>query len=190
MKLHGSFTSPYVRHCRIELSKAGLDYEFIETDYAASAAGSPTKRVPFLSDGSTVLTDSSSILLYIKQCGGQAGFTDSEDFELYSLVNTTMDTEINLFLLSRDGLGPDSSDYLKRQRSRVASGLDRLNEMVAGSRSQNHDYSDGQIRLACLLEWGLFRNRFDLDGRPALQAFLERIRAWPVFAETAPPADA
>ena len=33
MKLFGSYTSPYVRHCRIVLAQNGQDCEFVETDY-------------------------------------------------------------------------------------------------------------------------------------------------------------
>ena len=62
MELFGSFTSPYVRHCRVVLAHTGLDCEFVETDYDQSAARSPTRRVPFLRDGDRMLTDSASIL--------------------------------------------------------------------------------------------------------------------------------
>ena len=54
MKLYGSFTSPFARHCRIVLLETGQACDFVETDYAASAAASPAKKVPFLQDGDIV----------------------------------------------------------------------------------------------------------------------------------------
>ena len=51
MKIYGSFTSPFVRHCRIVLLETGLTCEFIEVDATQSAQISPTKKVPLLVDG-------------------------------------------------------------------------------------------------------------------------------------------
>lgn len=185
MILFGSYTSPYVRHCRIALNTAGLEYTFTEADYAASDRGSPTKKVPFLEDGDLKLTDSSSILLYIKQKNGEAGFVDVNDFELYALVNTTMDSEINIFLLTKEE-GVAASGYIKRQRARVQSGLAHLNFLMESADIKEHQYTDGQLRLACLLDWGLFRQRFSLDEYPALQQFLSTIQTWDAFKSTEP----
>ena len=44
-----------------------FEFEFIETDQSQSAELSPTKKVPFLQDGDIVLSDSSSILKYIRE---------------------------------------------------------------------------------------------------------------------------
>jgi glutathione S-transferase len=74
MKLYGSYTSPFVRHCRIALIETGLAFDFIETDQTGSAAKSPTKRVPFLEDGNIFLTDSSSILKHIREKTGHTFF--------------------------------------------------------------------------------------------------------------------
>ena len=117
MILYGSQTSPYVRHCRIVLMQSGLPWTFQDTDYAASAAGSPTKRVPYFQDGDTRLTDSSSILMHLRQRLGQPYMEKVEQLERYALCNTLLDTAINLFLLERDGLGPTDSDYLARQQA-------------------------------------------------------------------------
>ncbi len=186
MILFGSYTSPYVRHCRIELESAGYTYELVETDYAASDQNSPSKRVPFLQDGDIKLTDSSSILLHLKQKQGQPGFVDVQDFELYALANTTLDTEINLFLLLKETTAFSENDYVNRQRARVQSGLAHLNTIMESTEHVGHDYTDGQIRLACLLDWGVFRLRFSLDDYAALQSFLWSIQTWDLFASTSP----
>lgn len=188
MILYGSYTSPYVRHIRTALLQFKFDCEFVDTDYAASALGSPLKRVPFLDTGDRKLTDSSSILLHLKQLSGQAGFDDLDDYELYTVVNSAMDTEINLFLLSKDGLSPENSDYLNRQRSRVSSSLEYLNNLIDEPAVDFNNLSDGQLRLACFLDWGMFRERFSLEGLDSLTNFLTRVNATDSFTATKPPA--
>ena len=47
MELFGSYTSPYVRHCRIAFKETGLAYSFTETDHDMSAKLSPAKRCLF-----------------------------------------------------------------------------------------------------------------------------------------------
>lgn len=47
MELYGSYTSPFVRHCRIALLQTQQDCQFIETDAQQSATLSPTKKVPY-----------------------------------------------------------------------------------------------------------------------------------------------
>ena len=91
MKLFGSYTSPYVRHCRIVLARNGQDCRFVETDYEQSAELSPARRVPFLYDDKLMLTDSASILRYLREKAGQPFFPDIRDYDLFLLVNTAMD---------------------------------------------------------------------------------------------------
>ncbi len=186
MKLFGSLTSPYVRHIRIALMQNDIEFEFQSTDYEASSELSPTKRVPFLTDGERLLSDSSSILLYVKQKAGIGGFNDVSDFDLYCLANTAMDAEINLFLLARDGVTDENSDYLKRQRARVLSALAYVNEHLTFDQNSAM-LSDGQLRLACFLSWGVFRQRFDLEPFQNLIAFMQAVESQPLFEQTAPP---
>ena len=188
IKLYGSYTSPYVRHIRITLKQLDLEYEFVDADYEYSGANSPCKRVPFLEHNDKMLTDSSSILLYLKQLKGVEGFTNVDDFELYTIANTTMDAEINLFLLERDGLVPDAVPYLARQRQRVESGLAYMDKILAKSDRQENSLTDGEIRLACLLDWADFRNRFELSSYQNLRGFLTKVRGMNAFTQTKPPA--
>jgi glutathione S-transferase len=185
MILYGSYTSPFVRHCRIQLAEAGLDYDFVETDYAASDKGSPTKRVPFLRDGELALTDSNSILMHIRQQAGLPFIDNTADMEQFCLAGTALDAAINLFLLEREGQTPENNPYLARQAARVTTTLAALNSLTY---PEQPPYSVADIRLACLLDWGLYRKRFSLDEFGQLSEFLHRIRQWPPFADTAPPA--
>lgn len=190
MQLHGSYTSPFVRHCRIALLEGNLDCEFIETDLVGSAQGSPIKKVPFLRDGELMLTDSSSILMHLRAKAGGAFFTDVRDYDLFCLVNTVMDATVNLFFLERDDkLGPEQSSYLMRQQARVSSGLVELNNRnwPTSLRRGSRPLTDGELRLACYLAWGLFRKRLSLDEFPALTVLLTLACEHRPFVETAPP---
>lgn len=186
MILYGSYTSPFVRHCRIALINANIDFDFVDTDYAASAESSPAKRVPFLQDGELTLSDSSSILLHIKQKSGEAGFTDVVDFELYTLTNTAMDSEVNQFILGNAGITSENNDYMLRQKERVSACLEQMNTIMSSSTITEHKYSDGQLRLACFLAWAIFRERFSIENHTALIDFMAQINTWDLFESTSP----
>jgi len=183
MKLYGSYTSPFVRHCRVVLFESALPCEFVETDAAGSARLSPTQRVPYFEDGEIKLSDSSAIVKYLREKSGQSFLHSVEEYNLFSLVNTVLDTTINLFFLEKDGLGPEQSKYLSRQKKRIEKGLQELDSLSLSFAKEKDDL----LRLACFLDWGLFRERISLDDYPSLRSFLEDARSYDVFAETSPP---
>jgi glutathione S-transferase len=184
MDLFGSYTSPYVRHCRIVLMQLGQAFTLVETNNDASAKGSPTKRVPYLRDGDRFLTDSSSILQYARRKAGQPFLADIEDAERYYLANTALEAAVNIFQLEKDGITPAQSPYLQRQAARAKSVLETLDPDKLETRTP---VSDGVLRVACFLGWALFRKRIDLAPYANLQSFFERAQRIPHFAETAPP---
>ncbi len=184
MKLYGSYTSPFVRHCRIALAECALPFEFVTTDYEQSARLSPTRKVPMLADGDLKLTDSTSILRHIRERGGQPFFPSLVDFDRYLMANTALDSAVNLFLLEKDGVTPATSPYLKRQSERVAGTLSALDATLPDDAQP--PYSDGQLRLGCFLSWALFRERLTLDGYPRLAALLAALDRYPPFAATHP----
>lgn len=184
IELYGSYTSPFVRHCRIALLETGLEWTFIETDHSASAKRSPTKKVPFLTDGDLTLTDSLSILKYIRESAGRHFLSDVHEFDAFCLVNTSLDACVNLFMLERDGIGIDQSAYLKRQSQRVSSTLEQLNSLTL---PESAPFDDMHLRLACYLAWGLYRQRFNLEGLDNLTHFLQRMNEYEPFSQTAPP---
>lgn len=160
--MYGSYTSPFVRHCRIVLLQSNFEFDLIETTAEKSAKLSPIKKIPLLIDGSMTLTDSSSIIKYIREKSGQAYFPDIQDYELYNMTNTVLDACINLFLLVRiDGVALSDSNYLQRQQARVLSGLEALDSQLI---VDSLPLTDGQLRLACFLEWGVFRKCIDISA--------------------------
>jgi len=184
MQLFGSYTSPFVRHIRIVLAQTGLSCEFVETDYAASAENSPAARVPFLIDGERMLTDSLSIVRFLRDRAGQPFFPDLDDFDRFLLVNAALDSTVNVFLLERDGVTADQAPYLARQQRRIEQCLRALDSVV-GQQATALD-SDFAIRLGCYLSWALFRERVDLDGFPNLAEFQQRFESDPGIAATHP----
>ncbi len=187
MKLYGSLFSPYVRHCRVALAETGIPYDFIETDYAQSAQLSPTARVPFLQDGALRLNDSTSILRHIRNRAGHHFMPDMKDFELFLLATTGLDTTINLFLLEKDGLGPDQVPYLARQAARVESVLAEMDRQCASRHGDFYpSFSDGLIRVGCFLTWASFRERLNYTGLVHLEKLVAALNDWPPFADFDP----
>jgi glutathione S-transferase len=184
MKLYGSYTSPYVRHCRIVLLEAGFTPEFIETDQSASANKSPTKRVPFLEDGNIFLTDSSGIIRYIREKVGTKFLPTIEELNQFCTVNSALDSCTNLFFLQRDGIDIQAYEYTKRQAARIESSLAELNALSLPTQAP---YNDVHLRLGCFLAWALFRNRITLEPYKNLQNFLYNLDNYPNFFDTAPP---
>ena len=187
MKLYGSYTSPFVRHCRVALAQEGLDFDFIEADYAMSAEKSPTAKVPFLADGDLALTDSSSILKYIREKSGKRFLADLDDYENFAMANTLQDAAINVFILEKEGFDAEQIQYMARQKNRIQSGLKAFNQHFGAN--PNHDITrDGTLRCACFLTWGLFRKCIRLNGLDNLNRMLNAANQVDGFAATAPPA--
>jgi len=184
MELYGSYTSPFVRHCRIALLQTELECEFIEIDAAQSATLSPTKKVPLLVDCELKLTDSTSILTHIYELVGEGFLTDLEEVELYHMTNTVLDACVNLVLLAKfDGITAEQSVYLTRQKDRIQTGLEAINDKTL---SQALPLTQAETRLAIFLEWALFRNQISLEALPALQQLLDLAQTDPYFTQTAP----
>ena len=186
MKLFGSFTSPYVRHCRIALMQSPLDWEMVELDiHTSEEPGTPTLRVPFLEDGALKLTDSTSIVRYVREKSGEVFIPDVKDLDRYCLANTLLDTAINVFLLERSGVAIDDSVYTRRQQQRIERILKELN---GAPLPLPGELGDADYRVAAGVAWGLFRNRFSIEAHPNLQRLLDIAGEDEIFIETAPPA--
>jgi len=183
LNLYGSYTSPFVRHCRVALAQSGLDFEFIEADDAMRKEMSATDKVPFFTDGDLTLTDSSSILKYVREKSGSEFLADIVDYENFTLVNTLLDSAINLFLFENEGYRPDRVKYLERQKNRIEHGLDILNMRFNPDQGITQDSG---LRCACFIDWALFRKRFSIDGLPNLEGLMAVANQDEVFKSTAP----
>lgn len=184
MKLYGSYTSPFVRHCRIVLLETGINCEFIETDQVASAAKSPTKRVPFFEDGDIFLTDSSAIIKYLREKSGHHFCASTEELNKLCLVNSALDTVVNLFFIKRDGVDISGTPYLQRQAARIQSTLEELNSTPF---SLHAPYDDADLRLGCFIGWAKLRNQIDFSVYPNIEKFYQEILGYEFFEKTMPP---
>ena len=173
-----------LRHCRVALAQCGFDFDFVETDYAMSAKMSPTWKVPFFDDGDIRLSDSSAIVRYIREKGGQSFLPEILDLDIYSMVNTVLDSTVNIFLIDNDGFGPDQIPYLGRQQNRVNSGIRELNDRIDIAKGITND---ANLRLACYIDWAIFRNRVSFEGYGNLNNLIANANRDTVFADTAPP---
>jgi len=63
-----------------------------------------------------------------------------------------------------------------------------LAELEKLSFSSVAPFDDTELRIACFLDWALFRNRITLESYPNLQKFLNGVRQCPHFAATVPKA--
>ena len=195
MKLYGVRTSPYVRHARVALTQSNLEWE-LEQVTLDTISRSPTLRVPFLIDGDLTLSDSSVIVRYVREQSGQAFLATVADHELFALATSVLDTAVNVYLMNigdsadlaevptgTSTTGFDPKTYFERQQERITVGMQELERCQL---SFSQPYTDGEIRLACLLDWAAYRDTIDLSGKDNLCRFLAEIRTWPPFAETAP----
>lgn len=195
MKLYGSYTSPYVRHCRISLLETKLPFDFVEVDATDAENPSPTRKVPYFEDGDVHLSESSSILRFVREKAGGSFLPQVSDLDVYAMSSTLMDAAINVFYFEKfDKMLPESSVYLTRQKARVERGLLELDRLalpgtlpkaLAGGATET--LSDAHLRIACFLGWGLFRQRFSLESYPNLLAFFRACDSYEPFAATAPP---
>jgi glutathione S-transferase len=184
MKLYGSYTSPFVRHVRIVLLETNQACDFIETDQTTSAVKSPTQRVPFLEDGEIFLTDSASIVKYLREKAGQTYCKTAKELDDVCLVNTVLDTTANLFFIKRDGVDVSAIPYLQRQAARIHSTLAELNQSTLPATAP---YSEAQLRLACYIGWAKFRNLVDFSAFENLEKFYSGINQYDHFVATKPP---
>lgn len=191
LTLYGSFTSPYVRHCRIALLETGLMCDFKEADTSVSAKLSPMQKVPFLTyqekNLEKIITDSAAIIKLVREEVGGSFIVDVEEFNQFCAANTLLDSALNLFFIEKDGIYVTQSAYLQRQQNRIQSALAEFEKQ---NLAKSAPYNDFELRLACALDWGLFRKRFSLDGFSNLQSFLAGLNQYPHFSNTKPPINA
>ncbi|CAN0115374.1 unnamed protein product [Chrysoparadoxa australica] len=181
MKLIGSIASPYVRRLRIQLGSR--PYEF-ETISVLSNEGqtllkkyTPTKRVPLLIDGETVIWDS---LLISEYLNGE-GFSLEVKKDL-TLINEMSDSGIQLYQLRLFKTDEkDEGTFSKNNLSRIENVLDYF---------EARDISNWGIVeqwLFCTLEWFSFRDVYDWKtNHPKLESFVKASQDQPFVKETAP----
>lgn len=174
MQLYGSTTSPYVRRLKIWLSDN--DYQFIELDIMSKQGHeilkqkNPTLKVPVLFDGEQAIYDSNVIYRYLNQKFAREALSWDDENNL-TLINAASDSFVELLLLARSGVGPDSDImFIKRQLVRTKGLMSLLNDKVANGEFDQWHFP--AISLYCLIDWIIFRELFDVSQLSALTEFV------------------
>ncbi len=138
-KLFFSNGSPFARKVRIVLHEKGLDYERDVQDRVRPveeiASLNPALAVPVLVDRGLTLFDSDLILAYLFETYPENA-TDAprdpslapwmarperrwEDARTLAAIRAFADSVVNLRLMGRDGVTPETSAYMARQAARA-----------------------------------------------------------------------
>ena len=205
IKLFYGPNSPYTRKVRVVLREKGLQFQEELTDLGAPsaefAAANPNMRIPCMVDGEHTLFESNVMLDYllktypgVKEEGAQPPLTESltrperhwEDMMVIVTIETLLDSALNLFFMSRDGLTPEQAPFMNREQARIQSGLDWLEARAAPEGFWPGAFSIMDLNLVIALVWGDFRGMFKWNGRPRLEAIVDRHRQRPSLLDTQP----
>lgn len=190
--LHATNASPFGRQVRIILAEKGLDYDQDQTlasqrDAATFGRVSPALRVPVLEDNGKTLFDTRIIIEYLLAAYPNAGGEETpklaptltrpdthlEDAMVHSVVNTLLDTAVNLLAVGRGGVTEEQVPYLGRHKERVTASLDWLEEQAGAEGFQPGIFSVADIAWICAADFGDMRGVFRVGERPGLQAIRE-----------------
>jgi glutathione S-transferase len=200
VKLYFSSGSPFARKVRIVLAEKGLAYE-ADLDNGlrpVDAAPGPTLAIPVLEDGAVRLWESDLIIDYLLRTypeakgGGQPPLSPWlarpehhwQDMALLASIATCAASIVNLRLMLADGITPENSDYLARQRARVERLLDWLETQVTDEGFAPGWFSIMDISLICPLVFCETRGVMPWRGRPRIEALVERHRQRPSLLAT------
>lgn len=200
MKLIGSLTSPYVRKVRIALIEKKLPYEFVnDSPWSADTHVSdynPLGKIPaLLTDSGDNLFDSNILLDYIEQSAPTPALLPSDRRELLAvkqliaLADGITDAGIAILLEGRRPSDKQFADWVARQQTKVARGLQALEARAHGKAwLHGNEFGAADIAAGCMLLWLDFRLT-DYAWRaahPTLRALVERLEARPSFQQTVP----
>lgn len=177
MKLYGTVPSPYVR--RLRLYMADRQYEFINSnifgeDREEIKAKNPTLKIPMLEDpdlpGETLL-DSGVIYRYLCDKFSDKPLNIRQQ-NLLTIIDAVNDSLVNTLLLKR-GEFDVSEDrlYFNIQKERQKVSFDYLEQVASTDLVSDWNYA--AISLFVLVEWAKFRDLYNFDDYPNLNAFVE-----------------
>lgn len=204
MKLYFSEGSPFARKVRIVLAEKGMAFESDVNNGLRSpeAAATPTMAVPVLEDGALRLWESDLIIDYLLRTYPDAkpSVADSaqpplspwlarpdrhwQDMATLAMIATCASSMVNLRLMSVDGITPENSDYLARQKTRFEKCLDWLEANVTDEGFAPGWFSIMDIALICPLIFCETRDVAAWRGRPRLEALVARYQGRPSLLTT------
>ena len=173
MKLIGSTTSPYVRRLRMWMTNVEHDFEqvdiFNSADRASLVLTNPTLKVPMLEDQERTIFDSGSIYRYLSNKLNIEELSWQQT-NLLTLIDSANDSLVQIFLLSRSDIDTSADKlYFRLQRERFDVIFGELNKAVEQGDFDTWNYAS--VSLFCLLDWVVFRERYDFSSLSALVSF-------------------
>lgn len=190
MKLYGTTTSPFVRRVRVVAAEVGEPIEMIDTAPDAGQAKlrevSPIRKVPVaIVDGRTIY-DSRVIIDWLTTTRGWGTIAPPVDRwreqNLLNAIDGVLDSIIQLFYLSRDGVPAEGSPYAERQLGRADAIFEWVGKELAGSTT----FGLSELSLICALDWMDFRKTFPTEKLAALTPLRDRWRERASLVSTRP----
>jgi len=182
MKIYGTASSPYVRRVRVVAAELGVSCALVDTTgedgQKVLRAVSPVWKMPAAELDEQVLFDSHVIIDYLVHHRGHGALRPAGDrwreANVHTVIDTVLDSAINVRLMRLDGADPTKIAYLAKQRARVASSLGWIEGQLRGGYFTD-DARLGLTELALFtaLDWMMFREEFPVRERLALVAFME-----------------
>lgn len=200
MKLIGSLTSPYVRKVRIVLAekKMEVDFELDSPWTPETKVGgiNPLGKIPVLVlDDDTPLFDSRVIVEYIDNVTPNSKLFPTPNRERTevkrweAVADGVCDAAASAFLEAKRVKKEQSTDWIARQRDKIARGLDFM-EAELGDKNfcMGTHFSLADIAVGTALGYLAFRFA-DInwpETHPNLARLYEKLMQRPSFADTVP----
>jgi glutathione S-transferase len=201
LKLYYSNGSPFARKVRIVLAERGLAYESDIQDRVrpVGEALGPTLAIPVLDDGAMRLWESDLIIDYLLQTYPDTRPSSEmpplspwlarpdqrwQDLTTLATLASCASSIVNLRLMGSDGITPENSEYLARQRTRVERCLDWLEERVTDDGFAPGWFSIMDIAFLCPMAFCEAREIMPWRGRRKLDALFDRHSARPSMLAT------
>lgn len=200
MKLIGSLTSPFVRKVRIVLAEKKIECDFvIDSPWVPETRVThynPLGKIPvLLLDEDRPLFDSRVIVEYLDNVAPNAKLFPTPNRERTevkrweALADGICDAASAIVLEKRRPKKEQSADWIKRQHSKVVSGLEFMaKELGDHSFCMGTHFSMADIAVGTALGYLVFRHG-DLgwqEKHPNLAALYDKLMQRPSFAETIP----
>ena len=200
MKLIGSLTSPYVRKVRIVLAEKKIEYDFvIDSPWLADSKVpnlNPLGKVPVLVlDDATPLFDSRVIVEYIDHVTPNNKLLPAPNRERTevkrweALADGICDAAATAFLEAKRPPAQQSSDWIERQRSKIAKSLEFMAEELGEKPfCFGTHFSLADISVGAALGYLSFRFA-DInwqEDHPNLAKLFTKLMQRPSFADTVP----
>ena len=206
MKLYRSDGSPFARKVRVVLAELGLPHEEDVENGLRPTSGElgPTLSIPVLEDGGVRLWESDLIIDYLLKTYPEAAARASgspklapalarpdrhwHDMTVLATIHTCASSVVSLRLMANDGISPENSDYMARQRDRIDRCLDWLEAQVTDDGFAPGWFSIQDIAFICPMDFSEKRGIVAWRGRHKLDALFDRHRERPSLKAT--PVDA